>query len=61
LLDDRQQARAARDFSVADAARDRLKTAGVEIMDGDPLRWEWRPALGDEPSQVSPIRINFHP
>ena len=45
LLDARQQARAARDFASADAARDRLKAAGVEIMDGDPLRWEWRAAL----------------
>ena len=47
LLDERQKARAARDFAAADAARDRLKAAGVEIMDGDPLRWEWRPLLTD--------------
>ncbi|HLY88228.1 MAG TPA: cysteine--tRNA ligase [Acetobacteraceae bacterium] len=47
LLDERQKARAARDFAAADAARDRLKVAGVEIMDGDPLRWEWRPLLTD--------------
>jgi cysteinyl-tRNA synthetase len=47
LLDRRQQARAARDFTAADAARDSLKAAGVEIMDGDPLRWEWRPQLSD--------------
>jgi cysteinyl-tRNA synthetase len=45
LLDTRQQARQTRDFASADAARDRLKAAGVEIMDGDPLRWEWRAAL----------------
>ena len=45
LLDARQQARAARDFASADAARDRLKAAGVEIMDGDALRWEWRAAV----------------
>ena len=45
LLDSRQQARAAKDFAAADAARDRLKAAGVEIMDGDPLRWEWRARL----------------
>ena len=47
LLDERQQARAARDFAAADAARDSLKAAGVEIMDGDPLRWEWRALLAD--------------
>ena len=47
LLDTRQQARAAKDFAAADAARDRLKVAGVDIMDGDPLRWEWRPSLAD--------------
>ncbi len=47
LLDQRQQARAAKDFAAADGARDRLKLAGVDIMDGDPLRWEWRPRLGD--------------
>ncbi len=47
LLDERQKARAARDFAAADAARDQLKAAGVEIMDGDPLRWEWRPLLTD--------------
>jgi cysteinyl-tRNA synthetase len=45
LLDARQQARAAKNFAAADAARDELKSAGVEIMDGDPLRWEWRPLL----------------
>jgi cysteinyl-tRNA synthetase len=47
LLDERQAARAAKNFAAADAARDRLGAAGVEIMDGDPLRWEWRPALAD--------------
>jgi cysteinyl-tRNA synthetase len=47
LLVDRQDARAAKDFAAADTARDRLKAAGIEIMDGDPLRWEWRPRLSD--------------
>jgi cysteinyl-tRNA synthetase len=47
LLDSRQQARQARDFASADAARDRLKAAGVEIMDGDASRWEWRAQLAD--------------
>ncbi|USI72958.1 cysteine--tRNA ligase [Sphingomonas morindae] len=45
LLATRAEARAARDFAAADAARDALKAAGVEIMDGDPLRWEWRADL----------------
>ena len=44
-LDARAEARKARDFAAADAARDALKAAGVEIMDGDPLRWEWRVTL----------------
>jgi cysteinyl-tRNA synthetase len=47
LLAERQTARAAKDFAAADAARERLGAAGVEIMDGDALRWEWRPALLD--------------
>ena len=41
-LDERQQARAAKDFARSDAIRDELISAGVEVMDGDPLRWEWR-------------------
>lgn len=38
----RQEARAARDFATSDALRDSLAEQGVEVMDGDPLRWEWR-------------------
>ncbi|NIJ07068.1 cysteinyl-tRNA synthetase [Sphingomonas vulcanisoli] len=45
LLDQRQAARAAKDFAASDAVRDRLNAAGIEVMDGDPLRWEWRPIL----------------
>jgi cysteinyl-tRNA synthetase len=41
-LDDRQKAKAAKDFATADAIRDDLTTKGVELMDGDPLRWDWR-------------------
>lgn len=41
-LDRRQQARAAKDFAASDAIRDALIAQGVEVMDGDPLRWEWR-------------------
>ena len=44
-LDERQQARAAKDFARSDAIRDALIAAGVEVMDGDPLRWEWRISL----------------
>ena len=47
MLDDRQAARAARDFAAADAARDALREAGVEIMDGDAMRWEWRASLDE--------------
>ena len=44
-LDARQQARANKDFETADAIRDELTTLGVELMDGDPMRWEWRIAI----------------
>ena len=39
---DRQEARARRDFKAADQARDRLGETGVEVMDGDPIGWDWR-------------------
>ncbi len=45
-LDRRQAARAAKDFATSDVIRDDLIAAGVEVMDGDPLRWEWKPVLG---------------
>tara|TARA_R110000751_G_scaffold2018_18_gene10571 strand:- start:353600 stop:355051 length:1452 start_codon:yes stop_codon:yes gene_type:complete len=38
----RKQARAAKDFATSDAIRDSLAAAGVEVMDGDPLGWEWK-------------------
>ena len=38
---DRQKAKTNRDFAAADAIRDELKAAGAELMDGDPLGWEW--------------------
>lgn len=38
----RKEARAAKDFATSDALRDELIAAGVEVMDGDPLGWEWR-------------------
>jgi len=47
-LEERAAARAAKDYAASDAIRDRLLAAGVELMDGDPLRWEWKPQLGDQ-------------
>ncbi len=41
-LDQRQKAKAEKDFAAADTIRDELTTQGVDLMDGDPLRWEWR-------------------
>jgi cysteinyl-tRNA synthetase len=41
-LADRREARAARDFARSDAIRDELAAAGVEVMDGDPLAWDWK-------------------
>ena len=38
----RKEARAAKDFAASDAIRDELTARGVEVMDGDPLGWEWR-------------------
>jgi cysteinyl-tRNA synthetase len=38
----RREARAIRDFATSDAIRDELAAQGVEVMDGDPLGWEWR-------------------
>lgn len=38
----RKEARAAKDFAASDAIRDALGEKGVEVMDGDPLGWEWR-------------------
>jgi cysteinyl-tRNA synthetase len=38
----RKEARAAKDFARSDAIRDDLVARGVEVMDGDPLGWDWR-------------------
>ncbi len=38
----RKEARAAKDFAQSDALRDDLAAKGVEVMDGDPLGWEWK-------------------
>nr|WP_037514705.1 cysteine--tRNA ligase [Sphingopyxis sp. LC81] len=39
----RKDARAAKDFAASDALRDELVAAGVDVMDGDPLGWDWQP------------------
>ena len=38
----RKEVRAAKDFAASDTLRDELIAAGVEVMDGDPLGWDWR-------------------
>lgn len=41
----RKAARAEKDFTTSDAIRDALSAQGVEVMDGDPLGWEWKIVL----------------
>lgn len=41
-LSRRKTARAEKDFATSDAIREELAAKGVEVMDGDPLGWEWR-------------------
>jgi cysteinyl-tRNA synthetase len=41
-LTERKEARAAKDFAKSDAIRDDLIAKGVEVMDGDPLGWDWK-------------------
>ena len=41
-LERRKAARAEKDFATSDAIRDELSAKGVEVMDGDPLGWEWK-------------------
>ncbi|WP_309753405.1 cysteine--tRNA ligase, partial [Novosphingobium sp.] len=42
VLAARKEARAAKDFATSDRLRDELAAHGVEVMDGDPLGWDWR-------------------
>lgn len=42
VLAARKEARAAKDFARSDALRDELAAKGVEVMDGDPLGWDWK-------------------
>jgi cysteinyl-tRNA synthetase len=41
-LASRKEARAAKDFARSDTIRDDLIAKGVEVMDGDPLGWDWK-------------------
>lgn len=41
-LRERNAARKERDFATSDRIRDDLIAKGVEVMDGDPLGWDWR-------------------
>ena len=44
-LNQRTEARAAKDFARSDAIRDELTASGIDVMDGDPLRWDWKVSL----------------
>jgi cysteinyl-tRNA synthetase len=41
-LTHRIEAKKNKNFPAADAIRDALSAAGVELMDGDPLGWDWK-------------------
>jgi cysteinyl-tRNA synthetase len=41
----RKEARAAKDFTSSDRLRDDLAAQSVEVMDGDPLGWDWKLSL----------------
>ncbi|MBW4330810.1 cysteine--tRNA ligase [Stakelama sp. CBK3Z-3] len=43
---ERAEARKAKDFATSDRLRDELADAGVEVMDGDPMGWDWLIRLG---------------
>ncbi len=38
----RKAARAEKDFALSDKIRDELAAKGVDVMDGDPLGWDWK-------------------
>ncbi|MEO0463743.1 MAG: cysteine--tRNA ligase [Pseudomonadota bacterium] len=38
----RKEARTQKDFATSDAIRNELAAKGVDVMDGDPLGWEWK-------------------
>ncbi len=41
-LAQRKEARATKNFARSDAIRDDLIAKGIEVMDGDPLGWDWQ-------------------
>jgi cysteinyl-tRNA synthetase len=41
-LAERKEARATKNFARSDVIRDELAAVGVELMDGDPLGWDWK-------------------
>ena len=41
ILEKRKEARAEKNFATSDRLRNELAAAGIEIMDGDPIGWEW--------------------
>ena len=51
----RKEARAAKDFARSDAIRDDLIAKGVEVMDGDPLGWDWK--IGGLVHHLSRLRV----
>ena len=38
----REEARASQNYAMSDRLRDELTAKGVEVMDGDPLGWDWK-------------------
>ncbi len=44
-LTERKAARAAKDFATSDRIRDDLIAKGIDVMDGDPLGWDWNLTL----------------
>ncbi len=42
ILAQRKEARATKDFATSDKLRDELAAQSVEVMDGDPLGWDWK-------------------
>lgn len=41
-LNQRKEARANKDFDSSDRIRDELMAKGVDVMDGDPIGWDWK-------------------
>jgi cysteinyl-tRNA synthetase len=45
LVNTREKTRFVKNYELSDKIRAELAEKGVEVMDGDPLRWEWRVVL----------------